>query len=341
VATLDRVRGRTYGYLLRVPGTRQIVARKDRRVALLVVLSSLLAFALAALVPTFSLIVAPLLLGVPHLAADYRYLIVRPRWPAVVLWLTLVGSLVILGFRALELFTHRSLGAWEVSVALVWCGAMVAAARQAPVLERGLAVLALAVVAVLGLTDPDVTRLVFGYAHNLVAIGLWLFMFKGARKSAFWPLGTITLGALLLLLGGDRWLAFGQSSLGLGELSAVELFALPSVSGAGVGVITSFAFLQSVHYAIWLHVIPAEQLPGNRTTSFAQTVAGLRSDLGFAAIAVIGLLTLVTAGGLLFAPEQTRQSYTSLSTFHGYMELAIALYAFLTRRALAGRAEAS
>jgi hypothetical protein len=82
VATLDRVRGRTYGFLLRVPGTRSIVAHKERRIALLVALSSLSAFVLAALVPTFSLIAAPLLLGVPHLAADYRYLLLRPRWPA-------------------------------------------------------------------------------------------------------------------------------------------------------------------------------------------------------------------------------------------------------------------
>ena len=71
-------------------------------------------------------------------------------------------------------------------------------------------------------------------------------------------------------------------------------------------------------------------MSGNRTTSFSQSLSGLRADLGLAAIAVVALLTLVTAGGLLFAPEQARQTYTSLSTFHGYMELAVALYAWLT-----------
>jgi hypothetical protein len=217
-----------------------------------------------------------------------------------------------------------------VSAALVWCAAMIAAARQAPWQKRSLAAFVLSAVAALALIEPELSRLVFGYAHNLVAIGLWLFLFRGMRKAALLPLVSIALGALLLLLGGDRWLLFGQHTLGLSALSGSDFFALPSVSGAGVGVITSFAFLQSVHYAIWLHVIPAEELPGNRTTSFAQTFSGLRSDLGLAGIAVVALLTLVTAAGLLVSPEPVRQSYTSLSTFHGYMELAIALYAYLT-----------
>ncbi len=330
VATLDRVRGRTYGYLLRVPGTRSIVAHKERRIALLVALSSLSAFVLAALVPTFSLIVAPLLLGVPHLAADYRYLLLRPRWPAAVLWLTLLGSVIVLGLRAVELVTQRSLGVWEVSAALAWCAAMIVAARQASPQKRWLAAIVLSVVAAVALIEPELSRLVFGYAHNLVAIGLWLLLFGGMKKSALLPLATIALGAVLLLLGGDRWLLFGQQNLGLSALTGSDFFALPSVSGPSLGVITSFAFLQSVHYAIWLHVIPAEETPGNRTTSFAQTSSGLRSDLGLFAIAVVALLTLVTAGGLLISAERARQTYTSLSTFHGYMELAIALYAWLT-----------
>ena len=330
VATLDRVRGRTYGYLSRVPGTRSIVAHKGRRIALMVMLSTLPAFALAALAPTFSLIVAPLLLGVPHLAADYRYLILRPRWPAPVLWLTLLGSLVVLGLRAAELVTKSSFGTWEVGAALVWCAAMIAAAARASWQKRSIAALGLGALACAALIQPELTRLIFGYAHNLVAIGLWLFLFRGARKTALWPLAMVAAGALLLLFGGDRWLSFGQAALGLSALTGSEFFALPGVSGADLGVITSFAFLQSVHYAIWLHVIPHEQLPGNRTASFSRTFSGLRTDLGSIGILVVALLTLTTAAGLFVAPEQARMSYTSLSTFHGYMELAIALYAWLT-----------
>lgn len=328
--TLDRVRGRTYGYLLRVPGTRAIVARKPRRVASIVALSAVPAFILAAFFPTFSLIVAPLLLGVPHLAADYRYLILRPRWPGAVLWVTLLGSLSVLGLRAVELGTKSSLGAWEVAAALAWCAAMIGLARGARPSRRLLATAALVPVSALALLQPDVTRLVFGYAHNLVAIGLWLFLFRGARRASLWPLGVVAGGTLLLLLGGERWLDFGQRELGLAALSGSDYFALPSLSGGGVGLIASFAFLQSVHYAIWLHVIPAEELPGNRTASFAQTLAGLRSDLGAWGLLVVASLTLVTAAGLVWSPQEARAGYTALSTFHGYMELAIALYAWLT-----------
>jgi hypothetical protein len=329
VATLDRVRGRTYGYLLRLPGTRSIVIRKERRVALMIALGAVPAFILAAFFPTLSLIAAPLLLGVPHLAADYRYLLLRPRWPGGVLWLTLVGSLTILGFRAIELGTQSSLGSWEVGVALAWCGGMIVLAPAAQRTRRLLAALGLAALAVPALAEPDVARLVFGYAHNLVAIGLWLWLFRGARRASLWPLAVIVAGAGLLLFGADRWLDFGQRSLGLAALGGSEWFALPSVSsGPGVGLIASFAFLQSVHYAIWLHVIPTEELPGHRTATFAQTASGLRADLGFWGVLVVVALTAVTAAGLLFAPQAARTGYTALSTFHGYMELAIALYAW-------------
>jgi hypothetical protein len=344
VATLDRVRGRTYGALLRVPGTRSVVAHKERRLAVLLGLGALPAFLLAFFLPSFSLVVAPLVLGVPHLAADLRYLVLRPRWPRALLYLLLGGSLVVLGLRAAELFTGTSLARLEVSTAWLWCAGAAVLAWRAPAAKLALTSLGLAALAGFAWFAPEVTRLVFGYAHNLVAIALWLSFFGGASRSAFLVLGLLAAATVTLVLGGTSFLPPAQAMLGtelapLGDAfaPASDWFALPSVGpGLGLGILTSFAFLQSVHYLLWLHVIPGQEVPGNRTRSFAQSWRCLRDDFGVSGLALIAGFSALTLTGLFVAPGTARTTYTSLSTFHGYLELAVGLFAWLSGRAGAG-----
>ena len=226
VATLDRVRGRTYGYLLRVPGTRSIVRSKEKRLATLLLVLTLPALFIAATLPTFSLVVAPLLLGVPHLAADLRYLVVRPRWPRSLGWLTLAGSVAVLGLRGAELWSGASLAPWEVGAAWLWCsGALLIAWRDAATSRLAAAVAILAALAALGSLSPEVTRLVFGYAHNLVAIVLWLTFFGGANRTSCWALGVVAAGSLALLFGGSSWLPVTQSLFDQKLSSAGDWFA--------------------------------------------------------------------------------------------------------------------
>jgi hypothetical protein len=338
VATLDRVRGRTYGALLRVPGTRAVVAHKERRLALLLALGALPALLFAIFLPSFSLVVAPLVLGVPHLAADLRYLVIKPRWPRALLWLLLAGSLAVLGLRGVELLTQRSLAGLEIAAAWLWCAAAAGLASRAPAWKLGITAALLSLIGVAGWSSPEVTRLAFGYAHNLVAIALWLTFFGGASRSAFLALGVVAVATLALLFGGSSFLPPAQALLGerlspLGDMfaPASDWFALPSTGpGWGLGILTSFAFLQSVHYLLWLHVIPGQEVPGNRTRSFAQSWQFLQHDFGPAGLLFIAGLTAITLAGLFVAPGSARTAYTSLSTFHGYLELAIGLFAWLS-----------
>ncbi len=340
VATLDRVRGRTYGALLRVPGSRSIVAHKERRLSLLLALGAVPAFLFALLLPSFSLVVAPLVLGVPHLAADLRYLVLKPRWPRALLGLLLTGSVAVIALRAAELTTGDSFARAEVSAAWLWCAGAAALARRARAWKLAVAAGLLLAFGAFAWLLPEVARLVFGYAHNLIAIALWLTFFGGASRSALLALALVGAGSVALLFGGSTYLPFTHELLGnrlapFGDAfaPASDWFALPSVGpGIGLGILTSFAFLQSVHYLLWLHVIPGQEVPGNRTRSFAQSLRSLVSDFGLPGLVVIAGLTALTVSGIFVAPESARTAYTSLSTFHGYVELAIGLFAWLSAK---------
>ncbi len=136
--------------------------------------------------------------------------------------------------------------------------------------------------AIVRLDRPEVTRLVFGYAHNLVAIALWLTFFGGASRSAFLALGRGGARRPSLVLGGTRrFCPRAGAAREPSSLLWVTAFArrrlgspLPSVGpGFRPGILTSFAFLQSVHYLLWLHVIPGQGVPGSRTRTLRSVVA--------------------------------------------------------------------
>ncbi|HEX6839731.1 MAG TPA: hypothetical protein VF334_24300, partial [Polyangia bacterium] len=76
-AALDRARGRVFGAVGRWPAAQALARRRGLRLCVVGCATVALAFAGVALVPLVMLAVAPVVLGVPHVAADLRYLVVR------------------------------------------------------------------------------------------------------------------------------------------------------------------------------------------------------------------------------------------------------------------------
>ena len=87
LAPVDAVRSA----LLRPWGTalRPLLLSRERRVAWVGAFGITLALAVTCAAPLWALALGPVLLGVPHVLADLRYLVVRPRlhrrWPLVLL----------------------------------------------------------------------------------------------------------------------------------------------------------------------------------------------------------------------------------------------------------------
>src|SRR5205823_1005452 len=78
---------------LRVPSIRRAAGWREARLPLLVSAHAVGAFGVAVLAPSLSLVLAPLVLGVPHTVADVRHLVARrhlPRW-----WLRSVAAFVL------------------------------------------------------------------------------------------------------------------------------------------------------------------------------------------------------------------------------------------------------
>ena len=79
---LDELRGLVLrGLAVNWPLARAIAARRSVRVSVLLSLHASAALVVAVLAPSFLLAIGPLALGVPHLAADVRHLLIRRAAP--------------------------------------------------------------------------------------------------------------------------------------------------------------------------------------------------------------------------------------------------------------------
>ena len=146
LAPLDAARGALLGFAGRA--WRDPLRRRDLRVALGGSLGVGASLVLAVLAPLWLLTLGPLLLGVPHLLSDVRYLVVRPalhrrRWFLPLVALPLVVSLVLPGLPVALLAVAGALVLARASVAMRLCGCRAGAgagrgrARRRPHRRRG------------------------------------------------------------------------------------------------------------------------------------------------------------------------------------------------------------
>lgn len=334
---LDRVRTALYKLSARVPPLRRLMGKRDQRVAFVATAHALVAFTFAVALPTFLLAIGPVLLGVAHVVADLRYLVLRRGLPRV--WLAIIAAACVtlialrgadeigLGRLAVARAEHGVVTAW-IAVAL---GFGAATSRRWGRVALGFAVLSgLAVVAQ---THPYQTRLVYAHLHNVVALVLWLALFRSRLRAAAIPLAVIVLMTLLLSSGRTYFITerLGTTDVfGLHVLAAADWLAPGLSFYPAVGLTLSFAFLQSVHYSTWLLVIPQEDVPGPGTSTYRRFARALLREFGQAGVAliVIGTFGVVVLG--FFGLARARNLYLSLAMFHGYVELALGAY-FFTR----------
>jgi hypothetical protein len=104
----------------------------------------------------------------------------------------------------------------------------------------------------------------------------------------------------------------------------------------GVGLICAFVFAQSLHYAVWLTLIPQDDTKGEGIQSFRLSARSLLTDFGALGLMCVALLALAVVVGAVFDARVARNTYLSLAMFHGYLELALFAY-FGCRGAFAPR----
>ncbi|TNE92754.1 MAG: hypothetical protein EP330_00630 [Deltaproteobacteria bacterium] len=261
------------------------------------------------------MLLAPILFGVPHVAADLRYLVFEPVRPlpsrlgtgiaAMLLAMTAVRVSAMLGGPALPRV--------ELVLGLVAVGGSLAWTRSHALLG------ALGVLGVACLAWPPEAALLVGHAHNFVAVALWFAWTRGGGR--WWVVVAIALVNGVLFGGGfDAWIVArasgGAAGLTLGSLVAGLAPDLPGPWG--VRAVASFAFMQAVHYALWLVAIPVSR--------HGSPIDGWLRALGPSLIAVTVLGTLALLAWGWADPTGARSGYLGLVLFHGWLELAVAAF---------------
>jgi hypothetical protein len=309
----DRLRA----YSLKRLGKRaaKLFARRETRVAAFGSLAVCAALAGTLLAPLWMLALGPIAFGVPHLVSDVRYMIVRPehhRRAGLWLWAGLPIAAAGLG--------------GGVAVGVLGAAGACACARTSPsyrALGFALAGLLVAGCVLLG----SRANLVFLHAHNAVAVLAWV-LWRRRHTSLHWiVVGLFALGSAAIALGPiERWAAalpgFSAHASGLGWGPLVAELA-PGVSGRLAGrLVLLFAFAQSVHYAIWLRLVPEEDRARPTPRTFSATFRALRADFGRTALWVAFALSLLLALWACADLRAARAGYLRLALFHGHMELA-------------------
>ncbi len=303
---------------------RPIVRRRELRVALM--FSALVCTALlgALIAPLWLLILGPLVWGVPHLVADLRYLVVRTgyhRRPR--LWLVAGAPLVWLGFGGDLIWGFLGAGA----------AALCARARLLPRLA------ALALLLACGLGFVALGRLgdiVFAHAHNFIAVALWWIWRPRAGRAHWIPLALLLAATAFLLLGPALQLAHASGGLawyGGGMGPEFQLWRLSPGLGPELGLrlVLLFCFAQSLHYAVWLQLLPDEDRDRATPPTFRASYEHLRRDLGDVGLALSALFAVgIALWGALDLVE-AGLGYFRMARFHGHLELMAGALLLLER----------
>ena len=312
LAPADRVRS----WILRAvaPRARSLVVARDRRVA--VVGSCLMVTALISTSawPMVFLALGPLVWGVPHIVSDLRYLVARPGFHRRPWVMAAFAAGIAASFR----FGLR--GGIAGALAAILCA-------RTSVRRRALGVACAGALFALAQWAGPVADLVFAHGHNVVAIGLWWAWRRRESKLHWVPLVLFAAGCALILTGAlapltritgglfapwtgltPRSLAWGLSPAPWGPM-AMRLLVL-------------YAFAQSVHYVVWLRLVPEDDRPSPSSRSFVQSFRALRADVGPLVLWASVLVAVALAGWAAVSVGAARDGYLRMAFFHGYLELA-------------------
>lgn len=312
VNVLDQLRARLYRVF--APVLRPFIANRALRVDALGLFSVVTSLLMTWAAPLWLLALGPLVLGVPHLMADARYLVAQPglhrhgvlSW---LLFLPLVG--IALGappfVGLLAMVPAVLLADARFSLKLAALGGWLALTAAAFQFENSF-------------------LLAFLHLHNLIALAFWWAWRPREARSLVVPLLVVVALLFFFLGGADAAIARPGPATGttFTEFVASNAPGLPPIFAARL--VLSFAFMQSLHYGVWLRLVPDDARARPAPRPFAASWRALERDLGRPLLLVCCGATVVIAAWGAVNLAQARDGYLRLASFHGYLELAAGAY---------------
>jgi hypothetical protein len=170
--------------------------------------------------------------------------------------------------------------------------------------------------------------LVLAHGHNLLAVVLfWAWRARAGRYH--WPALAALAGALAVFASGALDASVGHLVAQMTPRSRVLFEGLVrdlspvSAPTVALRLVLAFTFMQSVHYAVWLRLIPEDDRARPGLRSFASSVRALEEDLGRPLVlAACAALAMLVAWALVDI-EAARHAYLRVASVHVYMEFGV------------------
>jgi len=304
------------------PLVRPLLRDRSLRVACVGVFAVCLALVGTAFAPLMLLALGPLVLGVPHLLADARYMVVRQGLLARPLFLAVVAPCLVLSV----LVPGVAWGTCAVAGAALVSRGSRAASLTVFVLVLGSAF----VVQKLG-ARADVW---LAHGHNLVALSVWALWSRRPTRSVAPVLLLFALGAIAIFTGAlDPWVfkshALAPSNLTVDVHDAIRTSSPVAEPRLALRFMLFFAFAQSMHYAVWLRMLPEEDRARPAIRSFSASYRAVVADLGAPLLLCGALLALSLIAFACFDLHSARLFYLRLALFHGPLELSVLVLLWL------------
>ena len=292
------------------------------------------AMALALRAPLTTTAVALMVFGVLHNVLELRYIGGRfssvMTGPLLRLLVALVSGIVLVRLLGAAFGLGVAIPAEIVLTYLILGTAAVSGLRHSRwAMTVVLAVLVTGLVA--SLTWPAYHVVVITHLHNLVPLAfLWDFAraFPTWKRRIFLAVQLVWLLLLPgLILSGlfDAWMTGASSATRLFHTvpSVIASGVLPpgaSDSTVGARFLTVFAFMQLLHFLVWVWYLP--RYAPDATEAFEQRVPWLtgRRTWGLGLGIGVGLFCL-----FLVDYGQGRSVYTTLASYHAFLELPVLL----------------
>jgi hypothetical protein len=178
-------------------------------------------------------------------------------------------------------------------------------------------------------TTGGAKDVVFAHMHNLVAVLLW-WAWRARRGRAHWfPL--VLYGAICGLLLSDFGLEIVTWTGGFDHVLAEmdEIYQVGRLSpgiegGLAVKLVLLYTFAQTLHYVVWLALLPDEDRARRTPPTFASRVRSLWRVVGGGAVIVTVALVLGLAIWSMVDLMAATHGYFRMAHFHGHLELAAA-----------------
>ena len=303
------------------------------------VVAALGALALALRLPVATVVLGLVAFGVLHNVLELRY--VTGRFDAILAgpFLALLAALIT-GVVICRLLPVSAVSRGvEIGLSYVLLG--VACIRSLARWWRLLALTVLGAAAATSLVFPAYHFVVLTHLHNVVPLFFLWEWSRGLSQGARWIFRGVNLGWVLgvpaLLLAGvfDPLLRAAPAAFGgLGGVAAFEpgrlvpTYAPPALAAdMGLRFLAVFAFMQTMHYVVWVGVLP--RYAPEAAARFDARVPMLRGRRAWLLGAGLALVL-----GVVFALDyaQGRTLYAAGASYHAYLEFPVLLALILAYR---------